>query len=233
MKQWIRTHMLLISVALVAAILPPVLLAIIFAPSHAENGAFTWQYMCFILRSEWSVICTFLIGVEGLIFSVYFLRSPQQSYFSDSKTKKSIVLVFLILQFLLLLGTAIIPYILSELTPRHGLFVLRGFILYFLQFLCFSPELIAVEALVFFAYFMKSPLKKKKAMLAIHIVNALIAIAIFVWTMLQGDMLLWIGNCVSALVILILWIVEFNMRRSMRFREATAGNMDFLFHPWG
>ena len=222
MNQWIRKHAILLSCALAAAILLPILLAVVLAPARPAYGTFTWQYFCFVLRSEWPAICALLVSVEGLLFSIHFLRSPRCASFSDSKIKRSIALVFLILQFLLFLGVAVIPYIVDELTPTHGWIVLfSGFYFYFLLFLCLSPVLIAVEALAFFVSFGKLPLKQNKTWLAFHIVNAILAITIFALTLLVPDIPTMLINWIPASVILILWIIEFAMRRNLK-KQATV-----------
>ena len=221
MKQWLRKYALLLSCALALAILLPVLFAAVLAHFQSDKSL-TWQYFCFVLRSEWPAICALLVGVEGILFSVYFLRSPKQACFSDSKTKKSIALVFLILQFLLFLYVTVISYIIDEITPSHGWIDLSfGFDIYLLIFLCLSPVLIALEALVFFASFKKLPLKQNKTLFAFHIVNAILAITIFALTLMVPDLLTMLINWIPASVILILWTIEFAMRRTLKKRKTT------------
>lgn len=222
MKQWCRKHVLLISCALAIAVLLPLLLAVLFAPHKAESGTLTWQYFRFVLRSEWPVICALLVSAEGLLFSIRFLCAPKRPAFPDSKAKRRITLVFLILQLLLLLGVAVIPYIVDELTPTHGwINLFSGFYVYFLVFLCLSPVLIAIEALVFSVSFRKLPLKQNKTWLAFHIVNAILAIVIFALTLAVPDFLTMSINWIPASVILILWLIEFAMRRNLKKRKET------------
>lgn len=223
MKQWLRKHVLLVFFALAFAILLPILFAAVLAHFQSAYQALTWQSFRLILRSEWPAIGALLIGVEGVLFSIHFLRSPKQASFSDSETKKGIALVFLCFQFLLLLSVAVVPYLIEQISPSHGWITLfSGFYIYFLLFLCFSPELIAAEALIFFAYFMKSPLKKNRALFAFHIVNAGFSIAIVAITFIVSDIITLLINWIPASVILILWITEFAMRRNLKKRKATA-----------
>lgn len=222
MKHWCRKHVLLLSCALALVILLPVLFAAVFAHFQSDN-TLTWQHICLVLRSEWPAICALLVGVEGLLFSIHFLHAPKQALFSDSETKKSIALVFLCFQFLLLLSVAVVPYLMDQISPSHGwINLFSGFYIYFLMFLCFSPELIAAEALIFFAYFVKSPLKKNRALFAFHIVNAGFSIAIVAITFMVPDIITLLLNWIPASVILILWIIEFAMRRNLKKRKATV-----------
>ena len=93
-----------------------------------------------------------------------------------------------------------------------------GFIWIFL-FVYFCPVVIALEGLVFFYHFLCSP-QKNACLIVCNLVNILCSASILALMIIGWDVYVEI-RWIPASIILLSWLIEFFMRKSLNKREVT------------
>lgn len=86
-------------------------------------------------------------------------------------------------------------------------------------FVHFCPAVIALEGLVFFYHFLCSP-QKNACLIVCNLVSILCSASILALTIIGWDVSVEI-RWIPASIILLSWLIEFSMRKSLNKREVT------------